>query len=362
MNEILKRLIVGIALTKECNFRCGYCYPFGQSKVIGNDMSLEEAVEIVKAATEIGFVKFKFTGGEPTKFKGFKELIRYTVESNPNVLVHVVTNGSTLNENSNLFKEYKNNLLLQISIDSLLQSSISKGIFKILTPEIHRQLSDLRAAGVKMRINMVVMKHNAKEVYEIIQEAINIKADLKLFSLFLQDQYISTILDYSKVDEITPLSAFDYWRKNFYDLGGIAHKLEKKAIQKLSSTDIDGSFGIPEYSYVITGDTIIIVKDTTRGAFYNRDFCFSCPFFRRLCEKGVYNPMVSSSSTLHIDDCYNTDLRWNLRNTTYQEKVLAFKSILMVFRNLEHISFPLRLSECKQLIRKRALKRQINHE
>src|SRR4051812_33958776 len=57
-----------ISLTDRCNLRCVYCMPAPGMHFAPNDELLtdEELLRVVRLTTEIGFRKFRLTGGEPT--------------------------------------------------------------------------------------------------------------------------------------------------------------------------------------------------------------------------------------------------------------------------------------------------------
>ena len=67
-----------ISLTDRCNFRCLYCMPATGMKFQPRDEMLtdEELITVVGACAEIGFSKFRLTGGEPTIRPHLVEIVR----------------------------------------------------------------------------------------------------------------------------------------------------------------------------------------------------------------------------------------------------------------------------------------------
>lgn len=66
-----------VSLTDRCNLRCVYCMPatgmhFAPREELLRD---EEFVRVIRLATEIGFRKFRLTGGEPTVRPGLPALV-----------------------------------------------------------------------------------------------------------------------------------------------------------------------------------------------------------------------------------------------------------------------------------------------
>lgn len=65
-----------ISVTGRCNLRCRYCVPSGDSAGGGGVLSLEEIVEIARAAAALGFRKIRVTGGEPLTRRDIVPLCR----------------------------------------------------------------------------------------------------------------------------------------------------------------------------------------------------------------------------------------------------------------------------------------------
>lgn len=57
-----------ISLTDRCNLRCVYCMPLEGLRFLPNAemLTAEEIERVVRAAVQVGFRKFRLTGGEPT--------------------------------------------------------------------------------------------------------------------------------------------------------------------------------------------------------------------------------------------------------------------------------------------------------
>ena len=62
-------------LTSRCNIRCRYCLPEGPQDVIVQP-DLDQVVEVLQAARDIGITRVHYTGGEPTVRPDFLEILR----------------------------------------------------------------------------------------------------------------------------------------------------------------------------------------------------------------------------------------------------------------------------------------------
>jgi cyclic pyranopterin phosphate synthase len=67
-----------ISVTDRCNLRCVYCMPLAKKDLPERPETLtaDEIEEVVRAATSIGFRKFRLTGGEPTLRADIVDIVR----------------------------------------------------------------------------------------------------------------------------------------------------------------------------------------------------------------------------------------------------------------------------------------------
>ena len=82
---------INITLTWRCQFRCQYCYvPMRNGEACRSDLDRDRCFELVDEAARMGIVFFGMTGGEPTLFEGWLQLVRRAVTSG---LVPVITSN-----------------------------------------------------------------------------------------------------------------------------------------------------------------------------------------------------------------------------------------------------------------------------
>jgi molybdenum cofactor biosynthesis enzyme MoaA len=80
-----------LILTDACNFKCPYCR--GLKDEINKTLPLEKAMSIVTAWASDGLSNIRFSGGEPTVYKGLVELVEFTKALGVNRIA-ISTNGS----------------------------------------------------------------------------------------------------------------------------------------------------------------------------------------------------------------------------------------------------------------------------
>ena len=86
-----------ISLTDRCNLRCVYCMPATGMHFAPRDelLSDEEFLRVIRLTTEIGFRKFRLTGGEPTVRPHLPELIG-AIKALPGVAEVAMTTNALL--------------------------------------------------------------------------------------------------------------------------------------------------------------------------------------------------------------------------------------------------------------------------
>lgn len=95
-----------ISLTDHCNLRCVYCMPEDQTFLPPAElMQDEEVLTLVRLFSELGFRKYRLTGGEPTVRKGLVDLVR-EMSGIPGVnSLSMTTNGILLQRLAQPLKE-----------------------------------------------------------------------------------------------------------------------------------------------------------------------------------------------------------------------------------------------------------------
>ena len=67
-----------ISVTDRCNLRCIYCMPVEGVQWMPHDsiLSFEEILRLMRISTQLGFRRFRITGGEPLVRKGILDFLR----------------------------------------------------------------------------------------------------------------------------------------------------------------------------------------------------------------------------------------------------------------------------------------------
>lgn len=156
-----------ISLTDKCNLRCIYCVPDGKIKKTNKSyLSVDQIVEIVEAAGELGISKIKLTGGEPLLRDDIEEIVEKLFKIKTITEIGITTNGILLSKKARILKQ--NGLKrVNISLDTLDPTEYRR-ITRI--GNISQVLEGIDAsieAGLHVKINMVVMKDTKVKIQEM---------------------------------------------------------------------------------------------------------------------------------------------------------------------------------------------------
>jgi len=207
-------------LTRKCNLRCKTCFNESGS-ALNKELSTEEIFNILAQLNELGTFEIRFTGGEPTYRKDFFDIIKRAKELG--FYVSMGTNGAY--EGDFVQKVMASGVdwyIVSLDGDEERNDFIrGKGTYtKVLAT-----LKALSAAKKRIRLNMVVGKHNvdciqtlAKLCDELRIESFNLipLRPYGRFDIFLKDKMLSS--------------------KEFYDFIRLLDELRKRHKVKFVTT------------------------------------------------------------------------------------------------------------------------------
>lgn len=158
-----------VALTSRCNLRCIYCHHEGD---ISHDREIsgEMVASIARAAVDLGMHSIKFTGGEPLMRKDLESLISQIPEA---LDTSMTTNGILLAERAEPLVEAGLDRV-NISLDSL-KPEVFRSITGCREGDLEKVIAGIDCAmeaGLEpIKMNVVVLRKNEKEIVELIEFA-----------------------------------------------------------------------------------------------------------------------------------------------------------------------------------------------
>lgn len=154
-----------LLVTQRCNFNCPYC-----RKLKGNELSKQQAIEVLNLWAEDGLQNIRFSGGEPTLWNPLVEIVYRTKQLGVKRIA-VSTNGSANpNKYKELIKAGVNDF--SVSLDACCSStgnimSGTLGKFYHIAENIRR----IYQAGIYISVGVVLTDQNIGEVDKIVEFA-----------------------------------------------------------------------------------------------------------------------------------------------------------------------------------------------
>lgn len=148
-----------ISLTDRCNLRCVYCMPEDmvfrpRSELLQDD----ELVRLVHLFADLGFHKFRLTGGEPTVRANVVQLVQ-EMASTPGVdKVAMTTNGLLLDRLARPLAD-AGLKRVNISIDTLDSNKFKKLTRWGEVEDVWRGIRAAQLAGLEIKLNSVVVRN-----------------------------------------------------------------------------------------------------------------------------------------------------------------------------------------------------------
>lgn len=146
-----------ISVIESCNLRCTYCVPDGAEPVTDpkNQLSIAEIVSVCRAATELGFDKFRLTGGEPLVRRDLPQLIA-EMRKIPGVkFIGLTTNGLLLAPLARSLKESGLDSV-NVSLDTLDPARYSELTRGGNIEDVFKGIDAAAACGFPIKINVVM--------------------------------------------------------------------------------------------------------------------------------------------------------------------------------------------------------------
>lgn len=209
-----------ISLTDRCNLRCVYCMPedmiFRPRSELMQD---HEVIRLVHLFTNLGFRKFRLTGGEPTVRANLVDLVREIGATKGVEKVAMTTNGILLDRLAQPLAD-AGLTRVNISIDTLDADKFRQLTRWGKVEDVWRGIRASQAAGLEIKLNSVVVR-NYNEGEDLVDLArlslyqpwqirfiemmpFGDVADFQLAGVVTQEEMISTIE--SALGPLTPVN------------------------------------------------------------------------------------------------------------------------------------------------------------
>ena len=281
-----------MSVTDRCDLRCTYCMAEKMQFLPKTDLlSIEELDHVAGAFVRRGVRKIRITGGEPLVRKGMPELFERLSRYYEHGLdeLTLTTNATQLAQHAEMLAQHGVKRI-NVSLDSLDPETFMRVTRRGKLDQVLTGIEAGLAAGLKIKINAVALKHeNADELPEMIEWAHGKGMDFTLIEVMPLGE-----TGEERVDQYIPLPM-------------VQDQLAAKwSLEKLDRRDMNG--GPARYVRVReTGGKLGFITPLTNN------FCAGCNRVRVTCTGRIY-------MCLGQDD--HIDLRAALRESDRPDETL----------------------------------------
>ena len=157
-----------ISLTDACNLRCVYCMPelmrFRPKKEL---LQTHELERLINRFHDLGFDKFRFTGGEPTIRPDLVQLVQHAANLPGSPTVAITTNALRLSELAQPLADAGLHRV-NVSLDTLNPHRFEKLTRRDRLPDVLAGLAAAEKAGLTIKLNAVVVRNfNEADIVEL---------------------------------------------------------------------------------------------------------------------------------------------------------------------------------------------------
>jgi len=167
--------LISYALTKKCNLKCKHCYSDSGEEPAPNELSTEEAKQLLDEIADWKIRLLIFDGGEPLCREDFLEIAKYA--SSIGLRVVIGSNGTLIDEDMARQLKSSGVMAVQISIDGA--DAQTHDWFRGEEGSFKRALEGAKACksvGLPFQFGMTIRKGNLKEIEEMLKLTVDFGA------------------------------------------------------------------------------------------------------------------------------------------------------------------------------------------
>ncbi len=163
-------LVMSWNLTRECNMKCSHCYINATEKKLDNELSTQEAKNLIDQIAEVSRPLLILSGGEPLLRSDVYELVKYG--SMKGLKMGLGSNGSLLDVTAAKKLKEAGIATVSVSLDSIKpeQHDEFRGVPGSWQKAVNA-IKALRENNVLMQINTTVTQQNINQIDEIMSLA-----------------------------------------------------------------------------------------------------------------------------------------------------------------------------------------------
>lgn len=265
-----------VSVTDRCNFRCKYCMPTHDFKMLSHKdiLSYEDILFSVKVFAKLGINKIRITGGEPLIRKNIEFFLKELKDIQGIKEVTLTTNGSMLEKTANQIFD-AGIKRINVSLDSLKPERYQYITGGFNLDNVIRGIKAAKSVGLSpVKINTVAIKgFNDDEIFDFCEFA----AANQLNVRFIEFMPIGNNFEWKKENIITGDEILNIIKKK-YD------------IEKVEKSSMSG----PAENYKLSNGAVMGIITPI-----SNHFCNECDKLR-LTADGKIRPCLLSDNEIDV--------------------------------------------------------------
>lgn len=159
-------------ITHYCNMSCAWCSTLTPDRNVADDLTTEDALDIIDQLSDLGTRAIHFSGGEPTLRKDLPVLVNRAKQKN--MMVALTTNGSA---SSSVMDKILNADMIRVSIDGAEEFHDEQRDYRGAFKKAIQTVKHLKSKGLNP---MIVSFYTDESSYPMIEELAKLCQDLKI--------------------------------------------------------------------------------------------------------------------------------------------------------------------------------------
>jgi len=269
-----------ISVTDRCNERCLYCRPrqYAGWNSRADPLSDDDLLRIVRVAAELGFRKFRLTGGEPLLRPGLVELVGQMARQPGVECIGISTNGLKLSALAEPLRQ-AGVRTVNVSLDALTPAVYQRIAGGSVEPVLEGIRAALAAPFEFVKLNTVLMRGvNEDEIWPLIRFSSEHRVPLRLIEL----------MPLTSSEVLTPA--------NFLSIGEVIRWLRQREAL-VPQPDLRLGHGPARYYRLVKAGALVGFI----GAMSNQHFCDTCNKMR-LTSDGRLRPCLGHHEEVNLRD------------------------------------------------------------
>jgi len=168
--------MVSYSVTQKCNLKCKHCYSDSVDQAAPDELSTEEAFQLVDDLSRWGIGLLIIDGGEPLCREDLLDIVRYA--SSKGIRTTIGSNGTLVDEAKAKEMVDAGVMAVAISVDGADASTHDS--FRGVDGAFEQTLKGIEAcrnAGLPFQLNMVIRKDNVSQLEDMLRLAVDLGAN-----------------------------------------------------------------------------------------------------------------------------------------------------------------------------------------